>query len=304
MISSSYGAHENLRELRNEFNKNYQRYIEFNLLESLTDKAIRNTPSDSNDAHLVKLDDRINERYMKSNLISAYSNNNNNTNREAMIDQVEFSPSELKTLPLDLEAKSHLVGKITQLIENRLAKINNFLTDRNDYQSDSNDYAETVRIFNRIFEQIQNFKQSSDKSNDDIRVKYEHCLNIAFEVAKLLNKTLANFRLGFYAGENKERCENKILEFKVLLGKILSSKSSIMAEVYSADKLRALKIISDQIDLKSNLCKEKQERMGSLINSYDSLGKEFEPVLNLYNELKVELERKNFTLNTLKKEDF
>lgn len=298
MIDATYGAHDNLRELRNEFNKNYQKYIELDLLESLTENAIQNKPSESNDTRGLKLDDKISEKYMKSNLIIAY---NNNSNKE-VIDQIEFSPNEFKTLPLDLEAKSHLVEKISELIENRLSKLNKFMSEST--ESDDNDYSETVRMFNKNFEQIQSFKQNSQKSNDDIRLKYEHCLNVAFEVAKLINAMFVNFRLGFYAEENRERCENKILEFKILLGKILSSKSSIMAEIYSEEKLKALKIISDQVDIKSNFYKDKHERMISLINSYDGLGKEFEPILSLYKELKAELERKNFTLDTLKKENF
>lgn len=168
---------------------------------------------------------------------------------------------------------------------------------------EDNDYTETRRKFNQLFEELSVYKQKSDKSNEEVKLKYEHCLNVAFEISKLLNAILINYRLGFYAQENKERCEKKILEFKVLLGKILSSKSSILSEVYSEDKLRALRVISDQIDMKSNVTREKLDRMTSLIASYNSLGKEFDPILAQFKRLKVELERKNFTLNTLKKDN-
>lgn len=159
---------------------------------------------------------------------------------------------------------------------------------------------ETMHKFHQLIEQIHTFKQASIKANDDIKIKHEHCLNVAYEVAKLLNVILQKFRLGFYADENKERCENKILEFKVLLGKILSSKASILADVYEEDKLKALRKISDQVDLKSNLTKENFERVNSLVNSYNSIGKEFDPVLSTYKQVKAELDRKQFTLNTLK----
>lgn len=185
--------------------------------------------------------------------------------------------------------------------QQRVIKYSN--SNKDPGELEDNDYTETRRKLNQLFEELSVYKQKADKSNEEIKLKYEHCLNVAFEISKLLNAILTNYRLGFYAQENKERCEKKILELKVLLGKILSSKSSILSEVYSEDKLKALRVISDQIDMKSNVTREKLNRMTSLIASYNSLGKEFDPILAQYKQLKNELERKNFTLNTLKKDN-
>lgn len=298
-MNTNYGDYEALREMRNEFNKNYKKFLEASLLESVIENAIQSSDQvENSDAKLTKLNDRIKEKYLKSNFISLY--NNNPVKEENSLN--EFSANDFKTLPLDLECKSHLVDKTTELLEARLNKIHSFMTDANDSQN--NDYPETMRVFNALVEEIQEFKHNSEKSNDDLKLKYEHGLNIAFEVAKLLNSMLNNYRLGFYAEENKERCEHKILEFKTLLGKMLSSKTSILSDVYSEEKLKALKIISDQIDLKANMAKDKYERTSSLIKLYKSLGKDFEPILMTYKQLKEELERKNFTLNTLKKDNF
>ena len=101
--------------------------------------------------------------------------------------------------------------------------------------------------------------------------------------------------------ENRERCEQKILQFKVLLGKILSSKSCIHGDVYTEDKLSALRVISDQVDMRSSMSQEKYDRMSSLLGSYMSLGKELDPILSTYKQMKADLEKKKFTLNTLKK---
>lgn len=291
----SYGAHENLRELKNEFNCNYKKYLEMSLLQSLVEQAIQDTSAID-----VKLDEKIKDKYLKSSLIAGYSATAlNPAPKDGLMD--EFSINDFRTSNLDLETKSYLVEKIKGILESRLEKISRFVTDPSELED--NDYAETRRKFNQLFEELSVYKQRSDKSNEEVKLKYEHCLNVAFEISKLLNAILANYRLGFYAQENKERCEKKILEFKVLLGKILSSKSSILSEVYSEDKLRALRVISDQIDMKSNVTREKLDRMTSLIASYNSLGKEFDPILAQYKEMKVELERKNFTLNTLKKDN-
>lgn len=288
----NYGAHENLRELKIEFNSNYKKYLEMSLLQSLVENAVQ----DSSNVD-VKLDERIKDKYLKSSLIAAYSTGTGP--KDGLMD--EFSINDFRTSPLDLETKSYLVEKIKDSLENRLTKMSSFVTDPNELED--NDYTETRRKFNQLFEELSVYKEKSDKSNEEVKLKYEHCLNVAFEISKLLNAILINYRLGFYAQENKERCEKKILEFKVLLGKILSSKSSILSEVYSEDKLRALRVISDQIDMKSNVTREKLDRMTSLIASYNSLGKEFDPILAQYKRLKVELERKNFTLNTLKKDN-
>lgn len=296
MINShNYGAHENLRELKNEFNCNYKKYLEMSLLQSLVENALQEGSTID-----AKLDEKIKDKYLKSSLIAGYSSTGpNSAPKDGLMGQ--FSINDFRAPPLDLEAKSYLVEKIKELLENRLAKISSFVTDPSELED--NDYTETRRKLNQLFEELSINKQKSDKSNEEVKLKYEHCLNVAFEISKLLNAILVNYRLGFYAQENKERCEKKILEFKVLLGKILSSKSSILSEVYSEDKLKALRVISDQIDMKSNVTREKLNRMTSLIASYNSLGKEFDPILAQYRQLKNELERKNFTLNTLKKDN-
>lgn len=152
-------------------------------------------------------------------------------------------------------------------------------------------------------EQIQDYKQTTDKSSDDIKIKYEHCLNIAFEVAKLMNDLLNNFRLGFYTEENRERCKAKFIEFEMLCGKILSTKASIMSEIYSKSKLDALKVISDQISTKYDVAMDKYEQAISVVDSYKALGEEFEEILRVYKKLNGDLNQKKYMLDTIKKDN-
>lgn len=302
MINEDYSAHANLRELRNEFNISYKKYIKMSLLESLVDTSIQTDSSSlADDSKSIKMDEKIKEKYFKSNLSSAY---NIDTNKDANLMMDEFFKTiDFKTMSLDLEAKSRLVEKIQCCMESRLSKIKSLITDPTELEDIDIDYRETMQKFHDLIDETEDIKKNSKESNEELKIKYEHCLNLAYEVAKLLNTMLTNFRIGFYGEENKEKCEHKIVAFKVLFGKILSTKANIQSKIYSDEKLNALKIISEQNYLKMNLTKEKHERYDNLINSYKSLGNDFEPALDTYRQLKSELERKMFTLNTLQNDN-
>lgn len=115
----NYGAHENLRELKIEFNSNYKKYLEMSLLQSLVENAVQ----DSSNVD-VKLDERIKDKYLKSSLIAAYSTGTGP--KDGLMD--EFSINDFRTSPLDLETKSYLVEKIKDSLENRLTKMSSFVT--------------------------------------------------------------------------------------------------------------------------------------------------------------------------------
>lgn len=115
----NYGAHENLRELKTEFNSNYKKYLEMSLLQSLVENAVQ----DSSNVD-VKLDEKIKDKYLKSSLIAGYSTGTGP--KDGLMD--EFSINDFRTPPLDLETKSYLVEKIKVSLENRLTKISSFVT--------------------------------------------------------------------------------------------------------------------------------------------------------------------------------
>ena len=119
MHSVHYSKQETLRKLKNEFNINYKKYLETSLIEAMTEKAVQTSTTNS------KLDDRIKERYLKSNLISSYDKSS--TKEDNL---TEFSVNDFKTLPLNLEEREHITIKIESYIDSHLDKINDFMTGR------------------------------------------------------------------------------------------------------------------------------------------------------------------------------
>ena len=121
----NYGAHENLRELKSEFNSNYKKYLEMSLLQSLVENGVQRSAAD------VKLDEKLKEKYLKSSLITGYINNSSGGSatsgmaKDGVMDEV--SMNDFKAAPLDLEAKSCLVERIKDLLESRLAKVSSFI---------------------------------------------------------------------------------------------------------------------------------------------------------------------------------
>ena len=123
-----YGTHESLRELRSEFSKNYKKFLELSLLESVTEDALNKNNADLSKP---KLTEKIREKYHKSIILSSYNSTSGGVvvaNKESGQVMEEFSVNDFSTTSLDLEVKSGLVECIGEAIENRLNRLNNFMT--------------------------------------------------------------------------------------------------------------------------------------------------------------------------------
>ena len=270
-------------ELVNSFNKNYTSYLEASLVESVLEEILlSNEPAESSKANM--LEEKIREKYLKACLLSSMCEGSN-----------EALPADIKAPALTAEAKSHLINKVQTLLNERLAKLDAFLLDESDSQ--------VLEKFEQLVNKKQCLEVNVEKLSDDIKLKYEHCSNAAYEIAKLLKRMLDEYRSGFYAGENKERCEHKILECQVLLSKMKSTSAELYIDLYTEDKLKSLKLIHDQIEMKTRLEKEKLDKAVSSAAAYRALGPDFDNLLCVYNELLEILERKKYAVNKLKKDN-
>jgi hypothetical protein len=116
----------------------------------------------------------------------------------------------------------------------------------------------------------------------------------------LLKNLIGEVRLKFYINENRTQYENEILKCDLLLTKIKTVHNEILTDLYSPERVKALRIIQSQIQLDMSKNSEYYENVVKQLNAFKSFGKEFEEILSVYLELNKDLERKRWTLNKLK----
>jgi hypothetical protein len=332
-ISQNNGSICNLtnsrKDLLKEFNANYKSYLENSLLHliltelanSSSTTAAASKCEHSSSSHSHSSEKKIQEAFFKSNLMANIEASLSKTNNFAASDMIligdrissadDFSLiEELKSEPLDENTKMHLLSKIESRLESRLIETIEFVEPNMEQELNvddlwSNNYAkvdELLALVKELAEAKSALENQCEKANEEIALKLEHSLNLAVEIAGLIKSILEEFKLKFYAEENKLSCNNEILKCEMFIAKTNVLINELLCDTYSSDKLQSFKIIKNQMQMNANKSKETIDQINSTLSMFKSFGKEFEAILGSYNELKSELERKKYTLNRLKKE--
>lgn len=299
----------NRKEIINDFNQNYRLYLENNLILSLITEIVFNSQAklihstssanfetDKNDSKQM-LDQKIRDTFLKSYFIANNSDNNFRLTDEIKID------------PLSFDAKNYLLDTIEFKLDAFLDLVTDFLdyacSNEKNEQADKTDTSKQdfiISKFNDTIQNIDNIESESIRMEDGMNIKLEHCINTSIEVVNLIKKVLKDFKIDFYAQKSEVECQKAILSCDLLLTKIETVKNEMLCDLYSTDKLKALGIIKNHIQMETMIAKDKLDQVKSTLNTFSSFGTEFDSILKTYLELKSLHESKQWTLNKLKEE--
>jgi hypothetical protein len=287
-----------------EFKQNYKNYLESKFLLSLIFDLVNENKNNNKGS---TLDDIVHENFWKSYLIS---------NKEKMNKLDEEFLEELRPNMLNNEVKRHLIYQIDCKLNDYLAIVNEYMNmDKKecnqfklanemineDIDDDSPiDSHKTVNDLKSLIDSIRDLKINEEKLNEEISIKLHHCFNISIEIMNLLKNLIGEVRLKFYINENRTQYENEILKCDLLLMKIKTVHNEILTDLYSPERVKALRIIQSQIQLDMAKNSEYYANVVKQLNAFKSFGKEFDEILSVYLELNKDLERKRWTLNKLK----
>lgn len=287
-----------------EFKQNYKNYLESKFLLSLIFDIVN---ENKNNHKGSTLDDMVHENFWKSYLIS---------NKEKMSKLDEEFLEELRPNMLNNEVKRHLIHQIDCKLNDYLATVNEYMNmekkECNQFKSGNQminedidedspiDSHKTVNDLKSLIDSIRDLKINEEKLNEEISIKLHHCFNISIEIMNLLKNLIGEVRLKFYINENRTQYENEILKCDLLLTKIKTVHNEILTDLYSPERVKALRIIQSQIQLDMSKNSEYYENVVKQLNAFKSFGKEFDEILSVYLELNKDLERKRWTLNKLK----
>jgi hypothetical protein len=139
-----------------------------------------------------------------------------------------------------------------------------------------------------------------EKLAQEINLKFQHCFSKTLEIMNLLKTILTEFRLAFYDGKNKTEFEKEIISCDLLFKKIDLVENEWLVQLYGPEQVNSLQTIKSQIELDTDKAQEAVDKLEGALDMYKSLGKEFETILCAYSELKVQYERKKYTIEKLK----
>jgi uncharacterized protein YoxC len=314
------------KDLLKEFNANYREYLENSLLYLIFTELASSVPAaaataskceHSSYSNLISSEKKIQEAFFKSYLISNIESTTTKTNNlmppeatligERNADELSLIEG-LKFEPLDENTKMHLLGKIESRLESRLIEMIEFIDPNIDKELNGddlwqNDYAKVDELLDKVkelSESISVLDGQCEKAYEEVALKLGHFLNLSVEIAGLIKAILEEFKLKLYAEENKLTSKSQILKCEMFIAKTNVLISELLNDTYSSDKLQSFKIIKNQMQINANKLKETIDQINASLSMFKSFGKEFEAILASYNELKLELERKKYTLNRLK----
>ena len=157
--------------------------------------------------------------------------------------------------------------------------------------------------FNQLWSTVENQENLLESLNEKLSLKLDHCLHISRESLNLIRRLLSDYKLGFYVNENKIKCENQIVKCETVLAKISIVTNEIISDLYAQEKLKALSIVKNQINLETKSTKEKYDLLKLSLDEFRTLGKEFDDILSTYVGLKDQLSGKKWTLDKLNQDD-
>lgn len=153
-----------------------------------------------------------------------------------------------------------------------------------------------------LLDSIKRFEEQSRTSKADYELKLEHCMKLSVEIIHTLRRLLADFKLDFYAQKNSLECEHDLLELDLFFAKIEVTVHELAADLYAADKLRALGIVRSHLDAELECTVETCRRAELGLDAFKTLGKEFENIVTKYSSLRKDLEVKKMHLKRLKED--
>ncbi len=300
-----------------EFNLNYKNYLENKLLMNILYDSLANQESLIVNSDLAGENDFYQQ--IQDNFWRSFINKQQ--------DDEFTSNDEFNNDPLSSQAKKYLLNKLETNLEAYFKDINNYLKfakiqDSNDLDDETQeeDSSSNNKIYHKslstanfktdlivsklksLIESIKTDKLRIDKINKDIDVKLQHCFNKSVEIANLLNKIINEFKLEFYTNYSKIEMEHELAACDSLFKKMDQVQSSMINDLYKPEKAACLKMIKSQIEIERMKSRDMINKLNSSLDSYRSLGSEFENILTTYIDLKAQYDRKLYTIQKLKGE--
>lgn len=268
-----------VHELTQKFVKKYQDYLENNCLFTIIDEIMMSQPESG------QMLDGLKENFLKASYVLQ-------SGGSSCDEQLQQQMADKSTI---VESKAHLLDRIELWLDAEMDNLNECLSLTAELHR-----IDAANVINKLVEVSARLEASVDKHKMENQRRLNYWLNEMVEVVRLLKCLFDECKLQFYAQKINTDCEFELASCRLLLTKIENEMGQLKVDVYADDKVKALGVIDQHLDMELRKSKEKMEKTADRLSLFKSIECDLKPILDVYVKLKADLDKKYWELNRLK----
>lgn len=149
-------------------------------------------------------------------------------------------------------------------------------------------------------EELDSIKESAEKNEKVLMEQYSKYTSILLESLKILEELIKKHLLEFQKEQYASKCESLEVQCDALLLKVKSLHLEILCETYTKETISALRKISKEMETKQEKIEKDITASKCQLHRYESVGQDFNSIVNEYSQLREAIKQKKWTLEKLK----
>lgn len=149
-------------------------------------------------------------------------------------------------------------------------------------------------------EALNNSKEAMVENDHILKEQYTKYISTLLESLKIMEDLLNKHMLEIQKEQYYLRSESIQVHCDALYLKIKSLRLEILCETYTKETVLALKKISKEMEAKSDQIENDIQSSKVRLSRYESVGQDFNCIVNEYSKLREAIKQKKWTLDKLK----
>lgn len=149
-------------------------------------------------------------------------------------------------------------------------------------------------------EALESAKEIMGENHQTLKEQYTKYTSTLLESLQIMENLLLKHIIEIQKEQYASKSESLEVQCDALYLKIKSLHLEILCETYTKDTIPALKKISKEMETKSEQVENEIRASKARLNRYESVGQDFNCIVNEYSKLQEAIKQKKWTLNKLK----
>lgn len=149
-------------------------------------------------------------------------------------------------------------------------------------------------------EELTKIKENIGENDQILKEQYTKYTSTLLESLQIMENLLQKHMIEIQNEQHVSKCESLEVQCDALYLKIKSLNLEILCETYTKETVPALKKIHKELVAKAEHVENDIRASQARLNRYESVGQEFNNIVNEYSKLRDAIKQKKWTLEKLK----
>lgn len=154
-------------------------------------------------------------------------------------------------------------------------------------------------LFSSKLKAAENLKKTMEENDQALKEQYTKYTTTLLESLQIMENLLQKHMIEIQNEQNVSQSESLEVQCDALYLKIKSLHLEILCETYTKETVPALKKISKELEAKSEQTENEIRASRLRLNRYESVGHDFNCIVNEYGKLRETIKQKKWTLEKL-----